>query len=177
MNFYNAVETAKDRGGDAAEDRPEGIAELLEQDETVGFEEGEPLANVGYDSYPQDRESLYLPNTAGILTSIIAADKVRDRGDLATELGEFSASSQTLADALEFHSIDLPEQVDHNPSPYVDVPTSDGDKTVNLREFGNDFQTAYTLYVAAGLSITEISQLVENDEQEVRRGLASHGLL
>ena len=176
MNFYNAVEEGKDRGGDAAKDRPAGVNQLLEGDETVGFEEGEPLANVGYDSYPQDRESLYLPGTTAILTSIIAADKVRDQEDLADELG-FNRGSQTLSDALEFHNVDLPEQVDHNPSPYVDVPTTDGDKRVNLREFGNDFYTAYTLYVAAGLSITEISQLVENDEQEVRRGLASHGLL
>jgi len=176
MNFYNAIAEAKDRGGDRAEDRPEGIAELLENDETVGFREGEPLANVGYSSYPDGRESLYLPNTTGILTSIIAAEKVRDQEDLADELG-FNRGSQMLSDALEFHNVDLPEQVDHNPSPYVDVPTSDGDKRVNLREFGNDFHTAYTLYVGAGLSITEISQLVESEEQEVRRSLAGHGLL
>jgi hypothetical protein len=176
MSFYQAVEEAEERNGDRAEDRPNGVSELLEQDETVGFREGEPLANVGYSSYPQDRESLYLPNTTGILTSIIAAEKVRDQEDLADELG-FNRGSQTLSDALEFHNLDLPEQVDHTPSPYVDIPTTDGDKRVNLREFGDDFYTAYTLYVAAGLSITEISQLVENDEQEVRRSLAGHGLL
>lgn len=176
MNFYQAVEEAKDRGGDPAEDRPNGVSELLENDETVGFEEGQPLANVGYSSYPDDREGLYLPGTTGILTSIISAEKVRDQEDLADELG-FNRGSQTVADALEFHSIDLPEQVDHSPSPYVDVPTSEGDKRVNLDKFADDFYTAYTLYVAAGLSITEISQLVENDEQEVRRSLAGHGLL
>lgn len=176
MNFYNAVETAKDRGGDPAEDRPSGVNQLLEQDETVGFQEGDSLANVGYDSYPQDRESLYLPNTTGILTSIIAADKVKDQEDLADELG-FNRGSQTVADALEFHAIDLPEQVDYSPSPYVDIPTADGDKRVNLTKFGDDFYTAYTLYVGAGLSVSEISQLVEEPERDVRRGLASHGLL
>ena len=176
MNFYNAVEEGKERNGDAAENRPDGVSELLENDETVGFEEGDSLANVGYSSYPDDRESLYLPNTTAILTSIIAADKVRDQEDLADELG-FNRGSQTLSDALEFHNVDLPENVDHTSSPYVDVPTADGDKRVNLREFGNDFYTAYTLYVAAGLSITEISQLVEEPEQEVRRSLAGHGLL
>ena len=177
MNFYNAVEEGKERNGDAAKDRPAGVDQLLEESETVGFQEGDPLANVGYSSYPQDRESLYLPNTTGILTSIINSEKVRDRGDLVNELGEFSATSQTLADALEFHNLDLPENVDHSPSPYVDVPTASGDKRVNLTKFDSDFQTAYTLYVGAGLSITEISQLVEKDEQEVRRSLAGHGLL
>jgi len=176
MNFYQAVEEAKDRGGEAADNRPNGVSEVVEQDETVGFEEAEPLANVEYDSYPRDRESLYLPGTTGILTSIIAADKVRDQEDLADELG-FNQGSQMLEDALDFHNIDLPEQVDHTPSPYVDIPTADGEKTVNLREFGNNFYTGYTLYVGAGLSITEISQLVESEEQEVRRSLAGHGLL
>jgi hypothetical protein len=175
MDFYQAVEEAKERGGDAAKDRPDGVAELLEQDETVGFEEGKPLANVGYDSYPQDREGLILPSATAVLTSITDAEKVRDQEDLASELG-ISASTM-LVDALEFHSIDLPENVDHTPSPYVDVPTADGDKRVNLREFGNDFQTAYTLYVAAGLSITEISQLVEEPEQEVRKALSRNNLL
>jgi len=113
------------RGGDRRDERPDSVATLLSEKETVGYQEGSELANVGYSSYPQDQESLYLPNTTMVLQSIINCEKVRDQHDLANELG--ITHSTMLSDAVEFHGFsNFPESVDHTPSPIIQAPDGDG---------------------------------------------------
>ena len=112
-----------------------------------------------------------------MLAGEVAVETLRNRVELVNELGQIAARSETREDEPFSKVNGQAGNDDHAPSAYDDIPSPCGDKRVNLTKFDSDFQTAYTLYVAAGLSITEISQLVENEEQEVRRGLASHGLL
>lgn len=172
------------RNGGAAEDRPNSVETLVSESETVGFREGEPLSHVGYSSYPRDRESLYLPNTTGILASIIASEKVADQEDLAAELG--INSGDMLKDALEFHNFSLPESVDKEPDSHVEVPDGEGgtvriSKVDTFTDSGEPnwrtLRAVYHLYISLGLSVEEIGKVVDADTPDLRRSMRSMGFL
>lgn len=176
MNFFDRVTEAQDRGGDAADSRPSGVDSLIEQNERLGYGNGQPLGNVdSYNQYPDSREIFFWPSTGPLLASIVDSEVVRDVSDLSEEL---DFSENVLVDICEFHNIDIPEESDYTPSPYINVPCYDGEeRRINVVEYDSDYMTGYVLYVGAGLSVKEISQLTEDTERDVRRNLSRHGLI
>lgn len=164
------------RGGSKADDRPEAaVQKLLEASDTVGFEQGEPIASVGYDDYPTETyatKELFLPQSADILREIAESDAVHDRADLCKELG-FKEENSTVERACEIHGIDLPEYDESKEAPEIDLVDSDGDEfTVNTEIHPKDgFILLYHLYVTLGLSTQEISQVVDRKPKSVLRDL------
>jgi hypothetical protein len=165
------------RGGDRRDERPDSVATLLSEKETVGYQEGSELANVGYSSYPQDQESLYLPNTTMVLQSIINCEKVRDQHDLANELG--ITHSTMLSDAVEFHGFsNFPESVDHTPSPIIQAPDGDGGTVEIDKDEWPSFRIGYHLYLTLGMSASEIAELLgDYTEREITNELRKFGFL
>jgi len=175
MNFFDSIQSAKDREAEPREDRPAMVDGLLENDETLGYKQADPLGNVPYSEYPTNREELLLPSTTRILQSIANSDVVTDVRDLSDEL---DVSASVVGDAVDFHRIDLPMESDQTPSPLVELPDGDGGTvTVDKTEFESDFITAYALYVTAGLSSDEIGTLTDKSERQVRAVLREHSLL
>lgn len=107
----DSVEAARDRGGAAAEDRPESITEAVERAE-LGYGEGEPLVGDTYADYP-NREELSNPDRGEFLRDLLAHPLV-DGLDTAVE--ELSGASDTpslrkwlstVEAATEAHNLDV----------------------------------------------------------------------
>ncbi|WP_248895630.1 hypothetical protein [Haloplanus halobius] len=107
----DSVEAARERGGAAAEDRPESITEAVERAE-LGYGDGEPLVGESYQDYPS-REELSNPDRGEFLRDLLAHPLV-DGLDTAVEEMTGAGDSPTLRKwlstveaASEAHSLDV----------------------------------------------------------------------
>jgi len=111
MNFdHETVEEARDRGGEAADERPDRIEEALET-EKVGYVEGEALVG-DYQSYPS-RESLTRPSKGDFIRELLSHPKVGSLDGAVSELTAVGDSAMrgkwydALESAAEAHSLDI----------------------------------------------------------------------
>jgi len=104
------VEEARGRGGDAADNRPEAVNEVLEGDE-LGYGDGEPLVGDSYADYPS-REELSNPDRGEFLRTLLAHPQVGELDNAVEEitganstglLGDWLATLEAAADA---HGLD-----------------------------------------------------------------------
>lgn len=171
--LFDRIDRAKqNRNGGPRENRPEAVDSLLSDAYTVGFEQDEPVANVAYSDYPNDRGTVLRPEAGTVLNDI--ADTVESMEQLAEELG--MSNGGLLDKAATLHGINhLPESVE--PSPTVKVPDGNGG-TIKIRKNEYDqFPNLFHLYVTLGMGSGEISQLVGEDERDVKRAIGRNNLL
>ena len=180
----DTVSDCRQRGGAAAEDRPEAITEALETDQ-LGYGDGEPLIGDSYQDYPS-KADLSNPDSGDFLRRLLGHNKVSSLSDVVAELtagrdsGHLSDWLATLETATEVHGLDVDtltakgsadEGRDGSrlsiilgyepPSDVIDV-----DNSILIGEL-------YT----AGLSVEEIASLLsEHAEGDVREGSVSDSL-
>ncbi|NLV04420.1 hypothetical protein [Haloferax volcanii] len=177
--LFDSLEEARKRGGEASEQRPDAIATLLEETETLGYEQGEPLGNVdSYDAYPAEPEEFYQPQTGSLLKSIVASDAIHDLIDLGEELDMLvykeGAGATTLESAVDLHGISLPTSVpDHvKEDSTIQVPDGEGGEITFSKDDWPTFPMAFHLYATLGLSIDEICLILNMEKSEVRGPMA-----
>ncbi|WP_152418791.1 hypothetical protein [Haloferax volcanii] len=176
------ISDAKQRGGDAADERPDAVDELLAESETLGYRNGEPLAEgvESYDAYPQSREEWFQPETGAILQSVAESEIVYDMIDAADELNTTAykeTGTSTLEDAIDLHGISLPASVpDAEKETPLKVPDGEGG-TITVPREGPDWPTAYHLYVTLGLSAEEMATLLDVPYNAVYSPLSEYGMV
>nr|WP_155821828.1 hypothetical protein [Haloferax sp. BAB-2207] len=181
--LFDRLEEARKRGGEASEQRPDAVASLLEETETLGYQQGEPLGNVdSYDAYPAEPEEFYQPQTGSLLQSVADSDAVHDLIDLGEELDMLvykeGAGTTTLESAVDLHGISLPASVPdaEKRDSYVEVPDGEGG-TLSIAKEAPDWPTAYHLYVTLGLSVDEICKVMGLEYNEVYSPLSDYGMV
>ncbi|UVE50086.1 hypothetical protein KU306_14435 [Haloferax larsenii] len=177
------LEEAHKRGGEASEQRPDAVATLLEETETLGYQQGEPLGNVdSYNAYPAEPEEFYQPQTGSLLQSIADSDAVHDLIDLGEELDMLvykeGAGATTLQSAVDLHGISLPASVpDHvKEDSTIQVPDGEGG-TLSITKEAPDWPTAYHLYVVLGLSVDEMASVLDVPYNEVYSPLSDYNMV
>ena len=156
----DALRRAWSRNGAAADDRSAEVEEILSPQESVGFEEGLPLLDCDYDEYLSHGD-LLRPAARQPLATLADHELVTSLEDMAREL---AARSETVEKALRLHDIEEPSGFD------VDVDTSRLDALMGqipdrMKNPDNPLLVG-TLYVAKGLSIEEICQVMNEATED-----------
>ena len=167
MFDHNALEAARDRLPNPADERPAEVDDALETGERIGFEEGEPLANVGYDEYPDD---VLKPDAGDVLRSVTDHDKVSDPEDVADEL---HTSVSRVEKGAEHHAVELPSGGSFEvetatgtiDAPLADAPVHLDDLTTPPHD---DHRLIHHLTVACGMGVTEVVTFLERAVNDAR---------
>ncbi|WP_225336650.1 hypothetical protein [Halomicrobium urmianum] len=170
---------ARQRDGEAAEDRPEEVDRVVTPKERVGYEHELPLLDREYSEYPGGQELLQ-PDAEGILRNLKEHPRVTSTEDCADELG---TTVEMVEKAAELHGIDLPEGGGFDVS--IDrsrIDTLLGDEWPEDMRSSDNQITVSALYLK-GLSLFEIATVLEDDgernvrEEELKQILIDAGLL
>ncbi|GAB3672474.1 hypothetical protein [Halopiger thermotolerans] len=165
----DTLEAARERLPDPADDRPVEVDDALEKGERVGFEEGEPLANVGYDEYPDDP----LHPTAGdTLAEVANHELVTEPRDVADEL---HTSVSRVEKGADLHGVELPSggsfEVE-TATGTIDVPLADD--PVHLDDLAtpphDDHRLIHHLTVVCGMGVAEVVEFLERAVNDARAG-------
>ncbi|PSP59469.1 hypothetical protein BRC72_01015 [Halobacteriales archaeon QH_7_66_36] len=175
MFDHDALEAARDRLPDPAEDRPAEVDDALETGERIGFGEGEPLANVGYDEYPDD---VLHPSAGDVLRVVANHELVTEHQDVADELG---TSVSRAEKAAEHHGVELPSggsfEVE-TATGTIDVPLADG--PVHLDDCtddpADDHRLMHHLTVICGMGVAEVVAFLERAVNDARGGDARYSV-
>lgn len=178
------VEEARQRGGNAAEDRPSRIDNTLVSD-TIGYNEGEPLVEgvTNYQEYPL-RSELADPSTADFLRRLFGHELIGSIEDATRELtgvrdeSTFRDWVSDLEAAATLHSIDNAAFEDSREEPATEEVVSnilDYEVGEGMLDSNNTLLLS-ALYVE-GLSVDEIAEVLEIRETGVRDSLKEVGLL
>jgi len=177
------VEQCRDRGGDALEGRDDRIGNTLVED-TVGYQEGFPLIGDSYSDYP-DREDLANPQHGEFLETLFSHELVGSYADAVSELTAATSDSllsdylQAVESAAELHGLDTDSLFANAREP----PTTEEavSSILGYEVDGSMLDSTNTLLLSAlyveGLSVGEISELLERRETDVEDCLKSVGLL
>jgi hypothetical protein len=188
-----AVADARDRGGGPREDRPEEAEKALNvEDARVGFQNGTPLLERDYGSYPTGQEILR-PSARDALEAVATHDRVGDVSDIGNEL---RANESTVQTALDLHGIDPPTDggsFDTVAADEIAVPLHGTVQMDHLRTpLYDDARLLGHLYITIGYGVGEIREYLEFEmnrgrdptkapwsvrEAEVRDALEAVGLL
>jgi hypothetical protein len=179
-------ESARQRGGEADDDRSDDVDELLNQYHTgAGYGQGPPLAAESYDDYPRERADLADPDSRELLVTLFSHSAVDDYEDAARELvsGRDAFVTNDWMDDLEaaakVHNIDCERLFRKNDGNDV---TADGvlSELLNcdddLVRASNPLVVA-NLYADKGLSAAEIADLFDVQPTDVTEVLQECGLL
>lgn len=187
-------ETARQRGGDAAENRPKAVDDALEPSEELGRGNGLPLVGDSYDDYPSVHE-LTLPTSREFVESLVEAEQVTSLRDAVKELcGDANSPTgeqyrRALTKAFELFDVDTDE---HLSGGSFDIPNPDDSDELDLftvsvpRDIPNPAENPLVvghLYAVAGLSVSEIAKYLGDELGEavygrtVRQTLVDVGLL
>lgn len=179
----DTLTSCRERSGAAADARPDRIDDALES-EKLGYGEGEPLAADSYDSYPS-RSELSNPSQGGFLRELLTHPKVNDVGDAVAELTGATDTPtlrdwiRTVESAAEINNLD------------IDSLTAEGSAdeggadpltvTLGYKPHDSVVSSDSTLLVAElyaeGLSVSEISEILDTDGPHVRDTLKDVGLI
>lgn len=201
MNLsHSSAKSVRERGGSAAEDRPEHTDEALAQVVRVGFGNGlavvEPddgysavqLGESGdYSHYPNE-DQLFAPETGGFLVSLFESDEI---GGLADASEETSIGRQTLKEASELHGIDYDTDAsadtetssDASDDGQIRLPSGEKWNTTHLaRPVYTDSRLLTQLLATDGMSIDEATRFLEEqlgnvDRSELEQACIDCGLL
>jgi len=157
-----AVESARERGGEAREDRPEEAETALEVEDTrVGFQCGVELLERDYAEYPTGEDTLR-PEAGDVLEALADHDMVGSVEDIGDEL---RAEPSTVEKALELHGVEPPtegqsEGVEEREGeimvPLVGVVPTDHLRTPVFE----DARLLEHLYIRCGYGIDEIQEYI-----------------
>lgn len=156
------LQQARARGGNAAQDRPDEVDEILSPKEKVGWKEELPLLNCNYSDYP-DTDELLRPAEGSTLESLVEHDKVRSADDIASELNE---DIETVEKAAQLHGVDLPNEEPHEEESRLSELL--GSDIPGAMVSPNNPIVVSILYVTYGLSTEEIADLfTENGSNSI----------
>ncbi|WP_144050381.1 hypothetical protein [Halorubrum persicum] len=177
------VEEARQRGGNAADDRPSRIDNTLVSD-TIGFGSGDPLVGSSYNDYP-DREDLANPSQGEFLETLFSHELVGSYADAVKEMtgarteGMMRSWLDSLESAAELHGLssedlfaDSREELDREGL----VSEVLGYEIDGSMLDSNNVLLFSSLYLV-GCSTEEIAELLEIRETDVKDRLKSVGLL
>jgi len=151
------------RDGEPRDDRPEEVDAFLEPEEAVGFGEGLPLLEKGYEDYC---ESVLAPEAHADVWSVARHDMVRSIEDVAAEL---DTTVDKVDKALTIHDIEEPEGSGSFDVPAVeregviDVPLCGAVDTAHLRSpIYEDARLLEHMYIRCGLGEAGIQTVLED---------------
>ncbi|WP_152421809.1 hypothetical protein [Halorubrum saccharovorum] len=179
----DVVAQCRDRGGDRLEDRDDRIGNTLVED-TLGYQEGSCLVGESYSQYP-DREDLANPQHGSFLRELLSHELVGSWSDAVKELtgarteGMLRKWIDSLERASELHGLESQElfaNAREPPETRKVISEILGYKIPDSIVETNNVLLLSALYVE-GLSISEISDVLETDETSVSDTLKSVGLL
>lgn len=149
----NALRQAYSRDGNAADNRPDSVDDVMSERETVGFEEEEPLLDKEYQNYHKN-DSLLLPRAGEDLVTLASHELISDVNDMASELGSREDKVET---ALSVHGIDPPDGRDVRDTERLHALVADVPERFITTE--SPVLVAH-LYVSLGLSVEEIAEVL-----------------
>lgn len=179
----DTIEKARERNGAALEDRDSSIGETLVGD-TVGYNEGDPLVGESYSEYP-DKEDLANPSQGEFLETLFSHELVGSYTDAVKELtgartddmmrdwqSDIEASAELHGLAVEslFANAREPPTTEEVVSEVLGYEVGKG----MLQS--NSVLLLSALYTE-GLSVVEISTVLETEETSIRDSLKEVGLL
>ena len=177
------VEQCRERNGAVLEDRDSSIGETLVGD-TVGYNEGDPLVGDSYNDYP-NREDLANPSQGEFLETLFSHELVGSYTDAVKELtgartddmmGDWESDLEASA---ELHGLDA-EGLFANACSEPDTKEVVSE-VLGYRVEGGMLQSNSVLLLSAlyteGLSVQEISNVLETEETSIRDSLKEVGLL
>jgi hypothetical protein len=180
------VQTARDRDGDPAEDRPDRVDELLNADQ-LGYGEGDPLAAHSYADYPDDATQLSAPKWRDWVESLLSHDRVNSYDDAVEEATPATDQitrrkwREGIQNAASAAQLDVGELFDYGDDGEQDATE---DALTALTESWPDDAVrsdnplvVAELYAKDGLSTAEIAGLFDCSEDHVRGVLRQCGLL
>lgn len=168
------IEAARQRGGDADDDRGEEIEELLNTN-TLGYRDGDNLVGDSYEDYPDNKADLTNPSgMKEFLESLFSHNLVNSYDDAVIELTGGTADihrrnwKESLKSATRIFDINAEELFQETD----DDNDNDENTLTALLEYevaddvADDLLIA-ELYVSAGLSASEIANVLETKEKHV----------
>jgi hypothetical protein len=167
MFDHDALEAARDRLPNPEDERPAEVDDALETGERVGFEEGEPLANVGYDEYPDD---VLHPSAGDVLRAVANHELTTEPQDVADEL---HTSVSRVEKGAEHHGVELPSggsfEVE-TATGTIGVPLADD--PVHLDDCTDDptddHRLIHHLTVVCGMGVAEVVAFLERAVNDAR---------
>lgn len=173
MTLLNAatVEDARDRGGAPAEDRPDRVAKVLEDRETLGYGEGEPLAAERYSDYPDRPEDLSNPKYYPFCEALMSHPLVGSYSDCveelttATDRASINRWEKALEDAAGAYGLDAPTLFSKGEERRKEEPEDRLTELIGFEPPNPSVENGLlvaTLYADLGLSCEEIADLCED---------------
>ena len=176
------VEGAHQRGGGRKVGRESHIDEVLNSD-CLGYQSGQPLVGDNYDSYPHFSE-LSQPQWMGFLRDLFSHSLITDISDAREELTGVTADTmvskweESLEKASDLFNIDTQTLFEQGSTVSTDSKLKqilDYEPADSLIDSENPLLVS-ELYLE-GLSVEEISDLLEGDSGNVRDTLKAVNLL
>jgi len=168
MNFdHDTVEACRERGGEAADERPDRIEEALKT-EKVGYGEGEALVGGTYADYAS-RESLTRPSKGDFVRELLSHPKVGSLDGAVSELtavGDSAMRSKwrnAVEAAAEVHGLDVDELLAEG----EDERAEEKDRLTELLGYEpheamveSDNPLLIAMLYALGLSVEEVADVL-----------------
>lgn len=183
------VESARQRDGDAAEDRSERVDEILTRPR-LGHGESDPLVGDDYDEYPEQPDDLTTPEARPFVSELFASPLVSNLRDAVEETTPATGDSQIVQKwrdaferATEVFGVETQGSDDERDERATD------DRLAELTpDVPDDMVTPSNPLVVAhmyadGLSCDEIAEVFSDDSDtrvkasQIRRVLRSTGLI
>lgn len=191
---------ARERDGEATDDRPEYVEEALTPDKRVGYRDGLPLVeppegletsdmrlgdDVGalYEHYRRG-ESLLLPEAGNFLRRLFESEHVESVADAAEEL---NTERETVEKATNLHGIDVPTEggaeEDTETIEELELPSSERIPLALLSDPPHRDKLVLAQLLSVGFSMEESAQYLSKETGErvtssdVRTACQEHNLL
>lgn len=184
------IESARQRDGDAAEDRSDRIDEILNRPR-LGHGESDPLVGDDYSQYPETPDDLTTVEARQFVVGLFEHDKVNSVRDAVEETTPATGDSQIVQKwrdaferATELFEVETPDGDDAPDENDADSRLAElaGDYPEDMREPSNELVVS-ALYGGFGLSTEEIAEVFSDDSDtrvkasQIRRVLRSAGLI
>ncbi|PAU83524.1 hypothetical protein CK500_08380 [Halorubrum salipaludis] len=184
------IENARQRNGDAAEDRSDRIDEILNRPR-LGYKESDPLVGDNYDEYPEQPDDLTTPEAREFVTDLFGHDLVSSIDDAIAETTPATGDRMIVREWREAFEKSI--QLFSGESPDNDDEREQRLTDERLTELTDDYPddmvtptnplVVSNLYAGLGLSADEIADVFSDDSnqrvkpEQVRRVLRNVGLI
>ena len=167
------IEAAKQRDGQAADDRGDEVDELLNTN-TLGYRDGDSLVGDSYEDYPDNKADLTNPNgMKEFLESLFSHNLVTSYDEAITELTGGTADihrrnwKESLKSATRIFDINAEELFQETNDDDNDEDTLTALLEYEVADDVADDLLIAELYVEAALSASEIADVLETKEKHV----------
>ncbi|REA01261.1 hypothetical protein DEQ92_18095 [Haloferax sp. Atlit-6N] len=168
------IQSARQRDGDAAEDRNDRVDEILNRPR-LGYGESDPLVGDDYDDYLEQPDDLTTPEANQFVTELFAHPLVSSIDDAIQETTPATGDRLIVANwreaferATELFGVSIPEDSDEH-----DMQDSKSRLTELLGDYPEDMRdpsnaiTVSTLYAELGCSTNEIAEVFSDEGRNV----------